>query len=110
MRGCTDIDICYPSSYTLSVIRSFRHKGLEEFFRTGSKRGIRPEQAARLKDILFRLHFARKLPDLDFPGANLHPLKGELAGLHAVNVSGNWRLVFRFQDGDALEIDYLDYH
>lgn len=92
------------------MIRSFRHKGLEGFFKTGSKRDIKPEQAARLKDVLFRLQFAQKLSDLDFPGANLHPLKGELAGFYAVNVSGNWRLVFRFQDGDALEVDYLDYH
>ena len=91
------------------MIRSFRHKGLEEYFRTGTKRGVRPEQTARLEDILFRLQFARKLSDLDFPGAYLHPLKGELAGFHAMNVSGNWRIVFRFQDGDASEGDYLDY-
>ncbi len=92
------------------MIRSFRHKGLEEFFRTGSKRGIRPEHAERLKDVLFRLQFAQKLQDLDFPGANLHRLKGKLSGCHAMNVSGNWRLVFRFEGEHAQEVDYLDYH
>lgn len=92
------------------MLRSFRHKGLERFFTTGSKHGIRPEHAERLRDILFRLQFARKPHDMDFPGADLHPLKGKLKGAWSVKVSGNWRVTFRFDNSHASEVDYVDYH
>lgn len=92
------------------MIRSFRHKGLAQFFTTGSKRGIRPEHAERLSDILFRLQFAKVIQDMNFPGSKLHPLKGRAAGVWSVSVSGNWRVTFRFQNSDALEVDYVDYH
>jgi proteic killer suppression protein len=92
------------------MIKSFRHKGLAEFFTTGSKKGIRPEQATRLADILFRLQYATDVQDMNFPGAGLHTLRGQRAGFWAVKVSGNWRIIFRFKDGHALEVDYLDYH
>lgn len=92
------------------MIKRFRHKGLERFFTTGSKQGIRPEHAVRLKDILFRLHFAAKAQDMDFPGARLHPLKGNRAGYWSVWVSGNWRITFRFENEHAWDVDYEDYH
>lgn len=92
------------------MIKSFRHKGLEDFFTTGSKKGIKPEQAVRLKQILFRLQFAEEIQDINFPGSDLHSLKGKLKGYWAVKVSGNWRLIFRFEGGHALEVDYGDYH
>jgi proteic killer suppression protein len=92
------------------VIRSFRHKGVEKFFTTGNKKGIQPEHARRLKQILFRLHSAENVQDMNFPGAALHRLKGELKDRWAVRVSGNWRLVFRFEQGQAWEVDYDDYH
>lgn len=92
------------------MIKSFRHKGLEKFFTTGSKKGIKPEQAVRLKLILFRLQFAEKIEDMNFPGSGLHPLKGKMQGHWAVKISGNWRLIFRFEGGHALEVDYGDYH
>lgn len=92
------------------MIRSFRHKGLARFFTTGSKQGIRPEQAQRIADILFRLQFARTVGDMDFPGARLHRLKGKSAGVWSVMVSGNWRITFRWEDGHAHEVDYVDYH
>jgi proteic killer suppression protein len=92
------------------MIRSFRHKGLARFFATGSVAGIRPEHARRLRLILGQLQAARVPNDMALPGLRLHPLKGDRAGLWAVDVSGNWRVVFRFIDVDVLEVDYVDYH
>lgn len=92
------------------MIKSIRHKGLKLFFMTGSTQGIQASHAKRLKSILFRLQFAERIEDMDFPGSNLHPLKGDLKGFWAVNVSGNWRVIFRFEEGHALEVDYRDYH
>lgn len=92
------------------MIESFKHKGLEKFFLSGSKAGIRPEQAGRLRLILARLHAARVPKDMNLPGLRLHALKGELKGCWAVDVSGNWRLVFRFEGTDVVDVDYVDYH
>lgn len=104
------IDQCYVTGYSLGVIRSFRHKGLAGFFETGSRKGIRPEHAQRLRDILFRLDNAGRPDDMDFPGSRLHPLKGDRAGTWSVTVSGNWRVLFRFRQGHAWDVDYEDYH
>jgi len=92
------------------MIRSCRHKGLAKFFQTGTKAGIRPEHADRLRLILAQLHVAIGPGDMALPGLRLHPLKGRLAGFHAVDVSGNWRVVFRFDGADAYDVDYVDYH
>ena len=92
------------------MIQSFKHKGVEHFFTTGSKKGIHPDHARRLKLILFRIHSATAVNDIDFPGSGLHQLKGKLKGSWAVKVTGNWRVVFRFERGDAWEVDYDDYH
>ncbi len=92
------------------MIKSFRHRGLERYFVTGSKRDIKAEHALRLKQMLFRLHFAERIEDVNFPGSDLHQLKGKMKGYWAVRVSENWRLVFRFEGGHALEVDYGDYH
>lgn len=92
------------------MIKSFRHKGLEKLFHDGTKKGIRPEHVQRLMDILDRLNAAAVVGDMDYPGSHLHPLKGGLRGLWAVTVSGNWRITFRFEKGDAYVVDYMDYH
>lgn len=92
------------------MIKGFRHKGLEQFFRTGSKAGIRPEHAARLRILLTALEHATGPQDMSAPGWRLHRLSGNMAGLYSVTVSGNWRIVFRFEDKDAVALDYLDYH
>jgi proteic killer suppression protein len=92
------------------VIRSFKHKGLKRLFTTGSTKGIHPDHARRLKLILFRLHSAKEVYDMDFPGSGLHQLKGRLKGCWAIKVTGNWRLIFRFEKGDAWEVNYNDYH
>ena len=92
------------------MIRSFRHKGLEAFFRTGSKAGIQTHQASRLRAILFALDTAAAPSDMNAPGWRLHALTGKLTGYWSVTVNGNWRLIFRFTGADAELVDYLDYH
>jgi proteic killer suppression protein len=92
------------------VIRSFRHKGLARFFTTGSTAGIRADHAARLRLILSQLNAATGPRDMALPGLRLHPLRGRLRGWFAVDVSGNWREIFRFEGVDAVDVDYLDYH
>ena len=92
------------------MIVSFRHKGLEALFSAGSKRGIPPQYAQKLTDILDQLDAAQEVHDMAYPGADLHPLKGDFVGYWAVKVSGNWRVIFRFADSDALDVDYVDYH
>lgn len=92
------------------MILSFAHKGLQRFFETGSKAGIQPAHATRLARQLARLDEARSAQDMNIPGWRLHSLHGDLAGHWSVWVSGNWRLTFRFEDGDAILVDYRDYH
>lgn len=92
------------------MIRQWNHKGLRAFFETGSTRGIRPEHASRLRLVLARLDAAAQPRDMNLPGLRLHPLKGRLKGVWAVDVSGNWRVVFRFDGCDAVDVDYVDYH
>lgn len=92
------------------MVRSFRHKGLARFFETGSKSGIQPQHAERLRLILALLNAATSPADLALPGLTLHPLKGDRKGTCAVSVSGNWRITFRFTGKDAEAVDYEDYH
>jgi toxin HigB-1 len=92
------------------ALRSFRHRGLERLFERGDRSRIRPDQVAKVRRILNRLDAASSVADVDAPGFRLHPLKGDLSGYWAVSVSGNWRIVFRFTDGDALDVDLVDYH
>ena len=91
-------------------IRSFRHKGLERFFATGSRVGIQAKHAERLRLILGRLNVAAEPRDMNLPGLDLHPLKGDQKGRWAVKVSGNWRLTFGFLGKDVEKVDYEDYH
>jgi proteic killer suppression protein len=92
------------------VIRSIRHKGLRRLYEDDDPRGVNSEHLEKLRDILARLDAAGGVSDLNLPGFRLHPLKGELEGFWAVTVRANWRLVFRFTDGEALDVDYVDYH
>jgi proteic killer suppression protein len=92
------------------VITSFRHRGLERFFLSGSKAGVRPEHAERLRLVLGRLAAAVTAHDMDLPGLRLHPLKGRLKGRWSVTISGNWRVTFAFSGKDAVQVDYEDYH
>ena len=92
------------------MIRSFSHKGLEIFFRSGSTKGIQAKHARRLGMILDLLDNAAEAQDMNFPGSRLHQLKGDMAGLWSITVSGNWRITYRFEDGDTYIVDYQDYH
>ncbi len=92
------------------MIVRFRHKGLKALFETGSERGVQPAHARRLRLILSRLDASRSPRDMNLPGLALHTLKGKRSGHHAVSVSGNWRVTFRFEGPDAVDVDYLDYH
>ncbi|MFP5238124.1 MAG: type II toxin-antitoxin system RelE/ParE family toxin [Acidobacteriota bacterium] len=92
------------------MIKSFRHAGVERFFRTGSKAGIQPTHAGKLSVQLFALDRARVPSDLGRAGWDLHPLKGDLAGHWSIKVDANWRLTFRFEGEDAILVDYQDYH
>jgi len=92
------------------MVRSIRHKGLRRFYEDDDPRGVTAEHAGKLRDILARLDAAATIQDMDLPGFGLHPLKGELKGSWAVRVRANWRVVFRFLEGDVLDVDYVDYH
>ena len=92
------------------MIKSFRHKGLQRFFETGSKSGIQTKHAERLRLQLAALDTAQMINDMDIPGYRLHPLKGRKRGRWSISVSGNWRLTFQFEQGNAYVLDYEDYH
>ncbi|MCB8945139.1 MAG: type II toxin-antitoxin system RelE/ParE family toxin [Ardenticatenaceae bacterium] len=92
------------------MIQSFKHKGLEKFFLTGSKAGIHADHARRLQLILGRLHASTSPRDMNLPGLNLHELKGDRQGTWSVRVSGNWRITFEFDGPDIINVNYEDYH
>ncbi len=92
------------------MIKSFAHKGIEAFFRSGSKKGIQPHHADRLRIQLAALENATAPQDLDTPGWRLHLLKGDKQGIWSITVNGNWRMTFRFVNHNAELVDYLDYH
>ena len=97
-------------AYTIRVIKSYRHKGLQRFAETGSKAGIRPVHAVRLRILLTALDAASGPNDMDAHGNKLHPLHGSLENHWSVWVSGNWRITFAFEQTDVILVDYLDYH
>lgn len=92
------------------MIRGFAHKGLENFFYTGSKKGIQTKHAQKLALIIDRLDAANTLQDMNYPGSGFHPLKGKFKGFYSVKVSGNWRVIFKFKEGNAYNVNYVDYH
>lgn len=91
------------------MIQSIRHKGLKRLFEEDDAGGVNPEHVSRLKNILATLHAAPTIEHMNLPGFRLHPLKGEMKGFWAVTVRANWRVMFRF-DGNAQDVDYVDYH
>jgi proteic killer suppression protein len=93
------------------AIRSFRHKGLKRLYDDGEARDVPADLTKRIADVLLAIDEASRPQDVGlFPGWRLHPLKGNLKGFWSVSVSGNWRVIFRFEKGDAFDVDLVDYH
>jgi proteic killer suppression protein len=92
------------------VIQKIRHKGLKKLYRDDSAAKVNPDHADKLRRILGVLDQASSPDEVDLPGFRLHPLKGEYDGFYAVQVSGNWRVIFRFEGDQVTDVDYLDYH
>ena len=92
------------------MIKSFKHKGVEKFYLTGSLSGIRAEHEKRLRVILNRLNLMTDINDINLPGLNLHKLKGNLNDYWSLKVNGNWRITFKFEDENVYIVDYQDYH
>ncbi|OOG22980.1 Killer protein [Thioalkalivibrio denitrificans] len=92
------------------MIKSFRHKGLQRFYETGSTAGIQPRHANRLRLLLAALDTAASIEDMDVPGFRLHLLRGRQRGRWSVWINGNWRLTFEFREGNAFLLEYEDYH
>ncbi len=92
------------------MIKSFKHRGLKRLFLRGDKSQVRPDFLNRIEDILARLDVAEEIEDMDLPGYGLHPLKGALKAFWSVTVSRNWRIVFHFEEGNASDVDFTDYH
>ena len=92
------------------MIASFRHKGLKLLFEKGDRRRVLSDYVEKVERILARLEEASEVGNMNLPGFRLHRLKGNLAGYWSATVSGNWRIVFRFEDGQAKDVDMVDYH
>ncbi len=92
------------------MIVNFRHKGLKLLYEKGNRRRVPSEYAAKVERILARLDEATEPANMDLAGFRLHPLKGDLAGYWSVSVSGNWRIIFRFDGVHARDVDLTDYH
>lgn len=92
------------------MIRTFKHGGLKRYFETGKPKGIRADMASRLQARLNVLNRARELRDLNLPGFGFHSLKGDRKGQYAMTVTANYRLTFRFENGDVLDLNLEDYH
>lgn len=92
------------------MIKTFKHKGLKDFFENGSKAGIRPDHASKLSRQLLRLDVAKAPEDMNVPGWRFHSLGGDLDGHFSIMVNGNWRMTFMFEGEDAILVDYQDYH
>ena len=92
------------------MIKSFKHKGLEKFYASGSIKGIQAKHSIKLRMQLAALDTAHNVEDLDIPGYRLHQLKGKLKGLWSITVNGNWRITFEYSDGNVYIVNYEDYH
>jgi len=92
------------------AIKTFKHRGLKKFFENGSKAGIQAAHANKIGRILDRLNSATEAKDMNAPGYDFHPLKGDRAGFFSVHVNGNWIIIFQFENGEAMNVDLIDYH
>ncbi len=92
------------------MVRSFRHKGLQRLFQHDDGSKLPPDMVARIRLILSTLYATQEIESMDIPTFRLHPLKGEMKGFFSVTVRANWRIIFRFEGGEAFDLDFVDYH
>jgi toxin HigB-1 len=92
------------------MIKTIKHKGLKLFYNSYDESKLPPDMVEKISDILSRLDIADTILDMDRPSFRLHPLKGNMNGFHSVTVRANWRIVFRFEDGNAYDVELIDYH
>ena len=92
------------------MIKSFKHKGLEKFYNSGSTKGIQANHAKKLRMQLAALETAQSIEDMDIPGYRLHQLTGDRKGIWTITVNANWRLTFEFEAGNVYILNYEDYH
>ena len=92
------------------MVRGFRRKGLKRLFEDGETKGVRPDHVEKIENILAVLNRAQQPEDMNLPGFHLHALKGDLKGFWSVTVRANWRVIFRLHNGDAYDVDLIDYH
>jgi proteic killer suppression protein len=92
------------------MIKSFKHKGLEKFYESGSTKGIQANHAKKLRMQLTALDTAQSIDDMDIPGYRLHQLTGDRKGIWTITVNANWRLTFEFEEGNVYILNYEDYH
>ncbi len=92
------------------MVKKFKHEGLKKLFETGSSIGVNPDHVQRIRKVLALLETSETPEDMDLPGLNLHQLKGDRKGTRSVVISGNWRITFKLENGDAFDVNYEDYH
>jgi len=92
------------------MIGTIKHRGLKRLYERGDRSKVPAEYADKLENILFVLDTALIIEAVDMPGFRLHPLKGDLKGFWSITVRANWRVIFRFENGQALDVDLVDYH
>ena len=104
------LDTCCATLYGVNLIESFKHRGLKRFVEQDDSRRLPRDMVARIKYLLTQLNAAEQIGDLDLHSFNLHELKGNRKGTWSITVRANWRITFRFKEGDAFDVDFEDYH
>jgi proteic killer suppression protein len=92
------------------MIKGFKHRGLRQLFENDNPKGLNAEHVRKIRQILGVMHAAQKIAEMDISTFRLHPLTGDLKGYWSVTVRANWRIIFRFEDGKAFDVDLVDYH
>ena len=105
------IDSCNATRYSLIMISSFQHKGLKNLYERNITKGLPAQYVSKIRRILSVIDTASSIDEINlYPGWRLHRLSGDFGGFWSLTVTGNWRIIFKFEAGDASELDYVDYH
>jgi proteic killer suppression protein len=104
------LEACNVTVYNRQMIKTFRHKGLKLLFEEDEGKKLPPDLVGRIRIILSTLHAAQEIEGMNLPTFRLHQLKGDLKRYYSVTVRSNWRIIFSFEDGNAFDVDFVDYH